>query len=195
MSKLPVALVATRLLASCHEGEASSTWRRASNGPKVSRISCGSCPPTRPACSCRLGIASPTIARPPRPTFWASNWPRAAGSTRRTPRRSAGAILVTTLEAAVQRLPPADGCPEVLILEPVTTSPGDVLQARLEAFGYRPHGRVDDHGEVAIRGEVIDIFPSGSTPYRLTIERRADIAPSTPTTPRRSGPRPLSSDW
>ena len=83
---------------------------------------------------------------------------------------SVAAILVTTLEAAVQRLAPAVAAAEVITLEPGNALEPDALKARLDAFGYRHHGRVDDHGEVAIRGEVIDIFPSGSTPYRLTIE-------------------------
>ena len=99
---------------------------------------------------------------------------------------SVAAILVTTLEAAVQRLAPAVAAAEVITLEPGDALEPDALKARLDAFGYRHHGRVDDHGEVAIRGEVIDIFPSGSTPYRLTIEdgRIAAIHAYDPTSQR-----------
>ena len=85
-------------------------------------------------------------------------------------RSSSAGCLVTTLEAAVQRLPPAVAAAQVLSLEAGQHLQLDVLKSRLDGFGYRHHGRVDDHGEVAIRGEVIDIFPSGSTPYRLTME-------------------------
>ena len=80
-----------------------------------------------------------------------------------------GVVLVTTIESAVQRLPPAVAAAEMVDLavgEPIAV---DALRATLIRFGYRHDDRVDDHGEFAVRGEVVDVFPPGPTPYRLTI--------------------------
>ena len=186
MSKLPVALVATRLLASVADGSviyvASSEQRADSIAHLLRELSPESACVVLPAWDCL-------------PYDRASPAPDILGQQLAACRRldealatgtSAGAVLVTTLEAAVQRLPPAAAAAEVLTLEAGDDLEPDLFEARLGAFGYRPHGRVDDHGEVAIRGEVIDIFPSGPTPYRLTIDdgRISAIHAYDPTTQR-----------
>lgn len=45
----------------------------------------------------------------------------------------------------------------------------EALQAFAQASGYIPDDRVDEPGEIAVLGEVIDIFPAAEpSPYRLT---------------------------
>jgi transcription-repair coupling factor (superfamily II helicase) len=45
-----------------------------------------------------------------------------------------------------------------------------VMRARLEAGGYRCVGQVLEHGEFAVRGALLDLFPMGSdTPYRIDL--------------------------
>ena len=171
MSKLPVALVATRLLAFLSNGTpviyvASSEQRAESIAHLLQELAPDAACVFLPAWDCQ-----PYDRASPAPDILGQQ----LAACRRldeaqASERSAGAILVTTLEAALQRLPPADAAAETLSFEPGDALETDVFALRLAAFGYRPHGRVDDHGEVAIRSEVIDIFPSGSAPYRLTIE-------------------------
>ena len=171
MSKLPVALVATRLLSFVAEGKgviyiASSEQRAESIAHLLRELSPPAACVFLPAWDCL-----PYDRASPAPDILGQ---QLAACRRLDEAAPAGApraaVLVTTLEAAVQRLPPADAAAQVLTVDLGQDLEPDALKARLDAFGYRHHGRVDDHGEVAIRGEVIDIFPSGSTPYRLTVE-------------------------
>lgn len=171
MSKLPVALVATRLIAVVADKKpviyvASSEQRAESIAHLLRELSPEAACVFLPAWDCL-----PYDRASPAPDILGQQ----LAACRRLDEAQAtepapAAILVTTLEAAVQRLAPAVTAAEVLLLEAGDDLRLDDLKTRLDAFGYRHHGRVDDHGEVAIRGEVIDIFPSGSKPYRLTIE-------------------------
>jgi transcription-repair coupling factor (superfamily II helicase) len=78
-------------------------------------------------------------------------------------------LLLTTVDAAMQRLPP----PRIWRETSFALGRGDALQLnRLEAFlrrtGYSLQEQVDETGEAAIRGEVVDVFPASSeTPFRL----------------------------
>ncbi len=187
MSKLPVALVATRLLASITAGR--------------SVIYVASCEQRAESVAHLLGELAPHAACVYLPAWDCLPYDRASpapdilGQQLAACRRidqalasggSTGTVLVTTLEAAVSRLPPAIVAAQCVHLHQDQDIARDALKARFEAFGYRYHGRVDDHGEVAIRGEVIDIFPSGPTPYRLTLDegRIAAIHAFDPTSQR-----------
>ena len=153
MSKLPVALVATRLLPFLARRPgvvyvASSEQRAESIAHLLRELS--------PEASCVFLPAWDCL-----PYDRASPAPDILGQqlaacrlldAARADNSSGGAILVTTLEAAVLRLPPAAVAAEVLILEAGDEIRAEVFKTRLDGFGYRPHGRVDDHGEVAIRG-------------------------------------------
>ena len=87
-----------------------------------------------------------------------------------------GVVLVTTMEAAVQRLPPVDAASEAVDLAVGAALDPARLGATLERFGYRHDDRVDDHGEFALRGEVVDLFPPGPTPFRLTLQAGRIVA-------------------
>ncbi|MEP9360001.1 TRCF domain-containing protein [Sphingomonas sp. KR3-1] len=80
-------------------------------------------------------------------------------------------VLILSGEAAA-RLYPA---PEAYDGAPPTLRPGDTLDAegfaaQVEALGYFADDRIDEPGEVAIRGDVIDIFPADAgLPARIEI--------------------------
>jgi len=84
--------------------------------------------------------------------------------------RTAGPlILVTTVNAALQRTPP----PGVIASSAFTAAPGESvsiegLTAYLAANGYSRSSTVREAGEFAVRGGLIDLFPPGSDePIRL----------------------------
>jgi transcription-repair coupling factor (superfamily II helicase) len=79
-------------------------------------------------------------------------------------------VLVTTARALVQRLGP-----HVEDVEPVCVRPGDVLDptelvARLVGLGYRREHQVEHRGEIAVRGSIVDVFPSTADgPVRIDL--------------------------
>ena len=80
-------------------------------------------------------------------------------------------ILLAPVSSLVQRLPPAD----YILQRSFDLAVGDTLsiedfRRRLHHAAYEPAEQVYQSGQYAIRGSVIDLFPSGSpTPYRLDL--------------------------
>ena len=80
-----------------------------------------------------------------------------------------GQLLVTTVNAIMQRVPPIDYFSE----RSLALSPGDAVgPSRLAEFlssqGYLRTDTVRETGEFALRGGIVDIFPPGNTvPVRL----------------------------
>ncbi|MFS2153290.1 DEAD/DEAH box helicase [Rhizobium sp. Rhizsp42] len=76
--------------------------------------------------------------------------------------RPGGRLCVTSLEALLQRIPPADviqsACFEVAVGGRFDLSS---FEAFLSRTGYAVDGVVDEPGEVAILNGVVDIFPAG----------------------------------
>jgi len=80
-------------------------------------------------------------------------------------------LLIVSVATLLQRLPPPDfiyrnslllSAHEHLILEDVRT--------RLDGSGYRCVSQVMEHGEFAIRGSLLDLYPMGSDlPYRIDL--------------------------
>jgi transcription-repair coupling factor (superfamily II helicase) len=69
-------------------------------------------------------------------------------------------VVVAPVRALVQRLGP-----HVEEIEPIVVRPGDhvdrdELVARLVAAGYRREYQVEARGEVAVRGSIVDVYPS-----------------------------------
>lgn len=82
----------------------------------------------------------------------------------------AGAIL-TTAQTLLQRLPPREFIDAhsfiIKIGDPLNL---DVLKTKLTHAGYRNVPQVREHGEFAIRGSIIDLFPMGSVqPFRIDL--------------------------
>lgn len=99
--------------------------------------------------------------------------------------------LIATGEAA-GRLYPAperfDAAPPILRVDD-TIDPA-ALAADLEAIGYVADDRVDEPGEVALRGGVLDIFPADTgQPFRIEVQdgRIAAIRPYDPLTQLTTG--------
>jgi transcription-repair coupling factor (superfamily II helicase) len=88
-------------------------------------------------------------------------------------RRGNGAgvdVIVAPVRALVQRLGP-----HVDDIEPIVVRPGDQLDPaklveQLVAFGYRREYQVEHRGEVAVRGSIVDVFPStADVPVRIDL--------------------------
>src|SRR5204862_568449 len=79
-------------------------------------------------------------------------------------------VLVASVRALVQRLGP-----HVEEAEPVVVKPGAVLDPtdlveRLTVAGYRREYQVEHRGEVAVRGSIVDVFPStADVPVRIDL--------------------------
>lgn len=102
--------------------------------------------------------------------------PSGAASSRRmatlaaiSDRAEGGFIISTTVNAATQRTPPR----EVIRKAAMSLAPGasvnmDELAVYLTANGYARSSTVREHGEFAVRGGLVDIFPPGADePVRL----------------------------
>src|SRR5665809_98987 len=77
-------------------------------------------------------------------------------------------IVLTAINAALQRVPPR----EFLAAISVRLQPGNALSmqeliARLETSGYARAGTVTDPGQYAVRGGILDLYPPGGQPVRL----------------------------
>ncbi|MAC34919.1 MAG: transcription-repair coupling factor [Haliea sp.] len=86
------------------------------------------------------------------------------------PRTRAG-ILVVPVSTLMHRLSPTDYIAgSSLVLEPGDTLDRDEFRRNLERNGYRHVDTVYEHGEFALRGSLLDIFPMGSEqPYRVDL--------------------------
>ncbi|MDE2167171.1 MAG: transcription-repair coupling factor [Alphaproteobacteria bacterium] len=78
-------------------------------------------------------------------------------------------IVLTTVNAAIQRVPPRRLFAErMLVLERGMDLPLDRLKTFLERNGYNRAETVREAGEYAVRGGLIDLYPSGApAPLRL----------------------------
>lgn len=86
--------------------------------------------------------------------------------------------LVTTAEAAACAFPPPaafDAAPPALTVgDPLDF---DTLSLTLEEIGYFAADRVDEPGEMAVRGQVVDLFPAdASHPARIEVNNGEIIA-------------------
>ena len=92
------------------------------------------------------------------------------GTLYRLPEREKG-VLIVPVGTLMGRVSP----PEFLHGSSFVLSRGErldlqAMRARLERFGYRCVGQVMEHGEFAVRGSLIDLFPSvSSAPLRIDL--------------------------
>ncbi len=80
-------------------------------------------------------------------------------------------ILIVPLNTLMHRLMPLDYInSNTLLLDKGMTLDIAEFRRNLEKRGYRCVANVYEHGEFAVRGSIIDLFPMGSTlPYRLDL--------------------------
>lgn len=88
----------------------------------------------------------------------------------RLPMLNSGAII-TTVSTLMHRLPPNDYLDgHSFILKTGDKLNIDILRTRLSNAGYQHSSQVREHGEFAVRGSIIDLFPMGSkTPFRIDL--------------------------
>src|SRR6185436_13199013 len=101
-------------------------------------------------------------------------------------RHSRNPVVVATPEALLQRVPPPSAFAErywyLVEGDELDTA---MMSERLDAWGYRRLGMVEDGGEFSVRGGIIDIYPPAhSHPLRLelvgdVIERIYSFDPAT----------------
>jgi len=83
----------------------------------------------------------------------------------RTPR-----IIVAPIRALLQRLGPYRQSAAPVIVRPGQELAADELIAHLVGAGYRREHQVEHRGEIAVRGGIIDVFPSTSNiPVRIDL--------------------------
>jgi len=80
-------------------------------------------------------------------------------------------ILLLPVSTALQKLPPRQFIEQqCLLLEVGQSYPLEALRKRLDQNGYVYVANVMEHGEFAVRGSIIDLFPMGSTvPIRIEL--------------------------
>ena len=88
----------------------------------------------------------------------------------RLPRLGKG-ILLVSVATLLQRLPPPAFLDQYsLLLDTGSTLDLDAMRGRLERAGYRCVAQVLEHGEFAVRGSLLDLFPMGSgAPFRIDL--------------------------
>jgi transcription-repair coupling factor (superfamily II helicase) len=102
------------------------------------------------------------------------------------PAAEAGRIVLTTVNAALQRVPPASAFRDAAFeVRRKGTLDLDALTGFLTRNGYMRTGTVREAGECALRGGIVDIFPPGAAvPVRLdlfgdVVERIRGFDPAT----------------
>ncbi|MFN2300910.1 MAG: transcription-repair coupling factor [Gammaproteobacteria bacterium] len=80
-------------------------------------------------------------------------------------------VILTAAATLLQRLPPpAFLDAHTLLLEPGQRLDPSAMRVRLEAAGYVNVPQVAEHGEFAVRGALLDVFPMGAlAPYRIDL--------------------------
>ena len=103
----------------------------------------------------------------------------------RLPQQQRG-VLVAPVATLMQRLAPPDYLDRyALLLKVGERLDLEQFRLRLEAAGYVCVSQVVDHGEFAVRGSILDLFPmGGERPYRVelfddTVESIRDFDPET----------------
>ena len=82
----------------------------------------------------------------------------------------AGGVAFASARALAEGLPPVEARPEAIRLEPGTEIDFDELVESLALAGYERVERVEERGQIAVRGGLIDVFPStGREPLRVEL--------------------------
>ncbi len=81
------------------------------------------------------------------------------------------AAIIVPVSTLMSRLCPRDYLERnTFLLQPKDKLPIEATRLRLEKSGYRCVNQVREHGEFAVRGSIIDIFPMGSAlPFRIDL--------------------------
>ncbi len=81
---------------------------------------------------------------------------------------AAGGIVCVSARALAEGMPPAEARPDVVRLTPADSRELDTLVEELALAGYERVERVEERGQIAVRGGLVDVFPStGREPLRV----------------------------
>jgi transcription-repair coupling factor (superfamily II helicase) len=81
---------------------------------------------------------------------------------------AAGGLVCVSARALAEGMPPPDARPGVIRLTPEDTRDLDSLVEELALAGYERVERVEERGQIAVRGGLVDVFPStGREPLRI----------------------------
>jgi transcription-repair coupling factor (superfamily II helicase) len=111
--------------------------------------------------------------------------------SQRGPNETKPLIVLTTVSALLQRVPPREFIASAnLKLQPGNAMAMQTLIERLEISGYGRAGTVTDPGQYAVRGGILDLYPPGGEPVRLdffgdTLEQIRAFDPNTQRTAAR----------
>ncbi|TVQ50264.1 MAG: transcription-repair coupling factor [Gammaproteobacteria bacterium] len=84
--------------------------------------------------------------------------------------RGERSLIVVSAATLLARLPPAAWVARSLSLTPGQQLDGVALRRQLETAGYTHVSQVMEHGDYAVRGSLIDLFPMGEhTPVRIDL--------------------------
>ncbi len=179
---LPVGAEAARLLATLSEGRLERVIHLTSGEARAEAL------------ARVLADVAPNldvVAFPPwdcLPYDWASPSPVAMGRRMAALRRVEGAgswLVLTSPAALLQRVVPPGALPARALRVGEAFNP-QAFAAWAEGVGYRLDERVDEAGEVAVRGEVVDVFPAAAPgPFRVQLgegDRIKAIRPYDPAT-------------
>jgi transcription-repair coupling factor (superfamily II helicase) len=80
-------------------------------------------------------------------------------------------LLIVSVPTLLQRLPPKEYVYQnSLMLKTGDTLKLDELRTRLDEAGYRAVSQVMEHGEFAVRGSLLDLYPMGTdSPFRIDL--------------------------
>src|SRR6478672_8800126 len=83
---------------------------------------------------------------------------------------AAGGLVCASAAAVAEAMPPRQARPEPLALEPGAAPGLDAVAEHLALAGYERVDRVQERGHFAVRGGLVDVFPStGREPLRIEL--------------------------
>jgi transcription-repair coupling factor (superfamily II helicase) len=81
---------------------------------------------------------------------------------------AAGGVVCASAQALAEGMPPVEARPDSVLIAPGAEIGLEELVERLALAGYERAERVDERGQIAVRGGLVDIFPStGKEPLRV----------------------------
>jgi transcription-repair coupling factor (superfamily II helicase) len=90
---------------------------------------------------------------------------------RRLGDKSVSRILLVSPESLIQRLPPNAAIEAAFVIQAASPLDREALFAFASAVGYEVADRIDEPGQIAIFGEVVDVFPADAAmPVRIVID-------------------------
>jgi len=82
--------------------------------------------------------------------------------------RTRGGVVCVSARALAEGIPPASARPDVVLLSKARGTGFDELVETLALAGYERVERVEERGQIAVRGGLVDVFPStGREPLRV----------------------------